>query len=819
MILRMHAIIRRELVLKKISRMIMAGMLSMAMVMGVSTITAPEVSAAKVNVKKVSVTAPSGKTLYVAKGKSVKLSTEVKVTPNKKANKKVKYVSSNPGIAKVSAKGVVKGVKAGKTNITVTSEKAQNKKATIKVVVKNKAVKTVSIEKCNSINVGESVQLKAKVTPTRKASGILAWSSSNNKVATVSSKGKVTAKKVGETTITAKATDGSGKKATCKINVENAVNIAAMEILNQQTITFSLDKELALTPAQIEVFNKVNADGTYNRKLSIDSMTTGDNKNYSITVNYSDRISKNTYVQVSIPSLSGTVKSMEKRYSEPKAAYTSEEISVWEVGEYSLKSFSFKEYGYSSYSVAGLPAGLSYEVKNREVYIKGTPTAAGKAFATISASDEYGNTMTKSITIIVSSKTQMFGAAKPVYAVLSATEGAVVYQTIQCVGGSNEYTYSVISDGGTGATIEDAYDNFAIIKASVKVAGVYTITVRAADKQNSNLYCDIPAVINAVDGINIAGVVKDATGNPIEGARIVFSNNNRADRYTASLHAYTDEKGQYSVNVASGVYDIKTSYHDGIGDETIENYSQYAECAKAVDYKYSETLNAAKSGFDITLPLYKVTLLPGNANDNKSDSEAGAEYESIRWEHNCEYVGTGSKLYLKAGNYNLKSLHDYNEVIDVQDTHDWFNGGYLEETVIKYMYSTAFNVVNAPVQATVHKSIYDKMPPRVNKYEYTAAKNTTYTAAEDIAYDLLKTTTTGYYNDRYMAYQFAPQETGKYSISNESIYFYNEKGERIGNSDVELTAEKTYFVGTGSGAYDSNSDYSFKITKTTSPEK
>ena len=46
------------------------------------------------------------------------------------------------------------------------------------------------------------------------------WKSSNTKVATVTSKGVVKAKKAGTVTITATAKDGSGKKATCKVTVK-----------------------------------------------------------------------------------------------------------------------------------------------------------------------------------------------------------------------------------------------------------------------------------------------------------------------------------------------------------------------------------------------------------------------------------------------------------------------------------------------------------------------------------------------------------------------------------------------------------------------
>lgn len=67
--------------MRKFMKTAMAGTLSLAMVLGVTGVAAPEASAAKVKVKKVAVTSPSGKVVYVAKGKKVKLSTTVKVSP------------------------------------------------------------------------------------------------------------------------------------------------------------------------------------------------------------------------------------------------------------------------------------------------------------------------------------------------------------------------------------------------------------------------------------------------------------------------------------------------------------------------------------------------------------------------------------------------------------------------------------------------------------------------------------------------------------------------------------------------------------------
>ena len=70
-----------------------------------------------------------------------------------------------------------------------------------------------------SISVGNSETLTATVTPENASNKALKWVSSGEDVATVAPDGTVTAVKVGTATITATATDGSGKSATCKVTV------------------------------------------------------------------------------------------------------------------------------------------------------------------------------------------------------------------------------------------------------------------------------------------------------------------------------------------------------------------------------------------------------------------------------------------------------------------------------------------------------------------------------------------------------------------------------------------------------------------------
>lgn len=153
----------------------------------------------------------SKKSATLTVGKSITLS----VKNNKK---KVTWKTNNKKVATVSQKGVVTAKKQGKATITAT---VGAKKYTCKVTVKAAPkVKKVKLNKTSaSVGVGQKLQLQASVLPANAGNKSVKWSSSNKKVATVSNKGVVTAKKAGSATITATAADGSKKKASCKLTV------------------------------------------------------------------------------------------------------------------------------------------------------------------------------------------------------------------------------------------------------------------------------------------------------------------------------------------------------------------------------------------------------------------------------------------------------------------------------------------------------------------------------------------------------------------------------------------------------------------------
>lgn len=186
--------------------------LCVALSMAMASVTA---NAATKKPKKIYLKATS--TTVDIKGK-VKVS--VYKTKPSKASKSVKWKSSNKKVATVSKSGYVTGKKKGTVKITATSKKNKKAKKTIKIKVTNLKAKSVTMSKKSAILFpNDKTTLKATV---KGSAGFynqgVTWKSSNTSVATVTSKGIVTAKKAGKATITATEKGGS-KKATCAVTV------------------------------------------------------------------------------------------------------------------------------------------------------------------------------------------------------------------------------------------------------------------------------------------------------------------------------------------------------------------------------------------------------------------------------------------------------------------------------------------------------------------------------------------------------------------------------------------------------------------------
>ena len=179
----------------------------------------------KVKLNKTKATIENGKTLTL----------KATVTPSDLSDKSVTWKSSNKSVATVTSKGTVKGVKAGTATITCTSTMT-GAKATCKVTVTEKSIELDKTEAV--LEKGKTVTLKATVYPSTLEDKTVTWESSNTKVATVSSAGKVKGVKTGTATITC-TSNATGAKATCEVTV-GSVKLNQTEVIVNKGKTVTL---------------------------------------------------------------------------------------------------------------------------------------------------------------------------------------------------------------------------------------------------------------------------------------------------------------------------------------------------------------------------------------------------------------------------------------------------------------------------------------------------------------------------------------------------------------------------------------------------
>lgn len=140
-----------------------------------------------------------------------------KILPEDAKTKSLDWTSSDNKIVTVSD-GTLKAKSAGTAVVTAKAE--NDIKATCNVTVTDKEVTSITLSSANvSVKEGKKIQLLAKTQPSDAPSGVLEWSSSDEKVAIVNSEGFVTGVKSGIASITCKSQNG--KEASCTVTVKS----------------------------------------------------------------------------------------------------------------------------------------------------------------------------------------------------------------------------------------------------------------------------------------------------------------------------------------------------------------------------------------------------------------------------------------------------------------------------------------------------------------------------------------------------------------------------------------------------------------------
>lgn len=153
-------------------------------------------------------------------------------TPSNATNKTIAWSSSNTDVASVNSSGKVVAASKGTAVIRADSTDGSGKYASCVVTVNNIQVLNVSLDKSSfDLSEGDTAKVTATIYPTNATNKTLKWTSSNTSVATVDSKGSITAGATkGYAIITAAATDGSGKSAECVVLSKPKVAITGLTI-------------------------------------------------------------------------------------------------------------------------------------------------------------------------------------------------------------------------------------------------------------------------------------------------------------------------------------------------------------------------------------------------------------------------------------------------------------------------------------------------------------------------------------------------------------------------------------------------------------
>lgn len=224
-------------------------------------------------------------TFTVASGK--KLNLTATAAPAEAASKAVIWtITEGSEYAKISGSGVVTANKNLTVPVTVTVQAAAKDGSGVTAqqeITVNPLSYGVEIKRPNAsenttlvwdMADRNVIRLSAKVYPL-SAEQSVTWKSSNAKVASIDASGKITCLKAGTVTITATANDGSGKKASFKLQI-----VKLMKFLGLVDVSVAGGKSVTLKP----LFTP--ADPT-NKKLA---WSVSENK-YGIKINGSGKVS------------------------------------------------------------------------------------------------------------------------------------------------------------------------------------------------------------------------------------------------------------------------------------------------------------------------------------------------------------------------------------------------------------------------------------------------------------------------------------------------------------------------------------------------
>lgn len=627
----------------------------------------------------------------------VKQSTTLKVKGTKK---KAKWSSSNKKVATVNAKGKVKAKKKGTCKITA---KIGKKKYTCKVTVKNPVISAKKV----TLAVGKNTTLK--VTGAK----VKSWSSSDKAVVSVNKSGKVTAKKVGSATITAKT--GAGK-LKCKVTVVKAVatpkpvipsekpvtpiqdmcSLEGMEFERNEDcdvikVTLSGSVELSDDAFTVERFEIADTDFKNPIEEGVKAISADkDKKVYAL--NMSQRLTDATVIKVTV--MSKLVD--ENKNSVAKVFYSDLSVGVYEnasplgipIGTkfkaqviYLDGAHITKENVTSCVSLQNLPTGISVEYKYNSRGYLSELSFTGTCTDTEKTNHKVVVTVTDPITKQQQTETVIVNIYDPnkitfvmkeeEASIFAGEDNTTLKMEILCgkVSDSSDYSLSVksaLKDGENFTDTEDIRLEYTTEEARRTLIwglkslqpGTYDFTIacrvseyRDPDGEIEEQTFDFR--LKVLTAYAFSGMVKDGEGNklPVDTvSRLVFANTEMQKEFACTS---TEEEGKFQIKLPEGKYKLLFRCNEYYGE--------------TFDLEQSVTVSKEQTSFDFTLSKLHRIAVSDLVNDSNTKGIWFRTYNEQNFEDCQDITSVGEEeissaaLYLVEGTYTIFADYEGDE--------------------------------------------------------------------------------------------------------------------------------------------------------------
>lgn len=497
--------------------------------------------------------------------------------------KNIKYTSTDEEVAVVSSDGVVSAKKKGSTTIKVNNGyKTVTKKVN---VVAASGVNSVTGVKLNvtslTISVGKNGSLSAIVSPSDATNKAVTWSSSNESVALVSSKGKVVGVGVGSAVITVTTQDGN-KTAMANVTVKRASSSSSS----------GSSSSGGSSSGSSSKYKKVT-------KISINSddftVKVGNTKSLTYTISPSNATNKKVSWDTSNPSVAKvnsagkvtgvgagtayiTIKSVDGVSDKVKVVVTKRNPIKATKITLSPSSLTLNVGAKKAVTATVLPSNasiktvtwVSHNTNIAKVDSKGTVTGVGAGSTKISAYTTDGN-VTASMNVTVKSNSSSGGSTKPT--TVKVTDLIVAPTSVYLyVDETERISTTVLPSTATNKSLNWSSSNTSV--ATVSSSGVITgkkygtTTIKVTSASNSNVSKVIAVTVTnkPVDkSISCSYSFYDQDGKKLSGSaldKIV------ASQLSISVDCTATNTSINNLTLTSNTSSVKIVSKQGIGKTT-----------------------------------------------------------------------------------------------------------------------------------------------------------------------------------------------------------------------------------------------------------